>query len=88
MIAFHIFSVMSDYDAPRGPCENSNAFSLYIFDVSHPRVWFMQVEVIFRFRKITSQQSMLSYVTAHLQSQVASEVIDILDPMPTESPYD
>ncbi|CAI2738605.1 unnamed protein product, partial [Dicrocoelium dendriticum] len=46
------------------------------------------VEAIFRFRKITSQSSMFSYVTAHLPSQVASEVIDILDPMPTESPYD
>ncbi|CAH8441803.1 unnamed protein product, partial [Dicrocoelium dendriticum] len=68
--------------------ENSVTFSLPSFDVSNPRVWFIQVESIFRFRKITSQSTMFSYVTAHLPTHVASEVIDILDPMPTDSPYD
>ncbi|CAH8551251.1 unnamed protein product [Dicrocoelium dendriticum] len=78
---------MSDHT----PCvftDNSVELSLPNFDISNPRVWFIQVEATFRCRKITSQSSMFSYVVSRLPVSIASEVIDILDPMPVESPYD
>ncbi|CAI2737500.1 unnamed protein product, partial [Dicrocoelium dendriticum] len=79
---------MSDHAPAINASEHYLGLVLPSFDFSNPRVWFAQVEAIFRFRKITSQSTMFSYVTAHLPSNIASEVIDILDPMPLESPYD
>ncbi|CAI2736918.1 unnamed protein product, partial [Dicrocoelium dendriticum] len=79
---------MSEHAPAINASEHSLGLVLPSFDVSNPRVWFVQVEDVFRFRKITSQSTMFSYVAAHLPSNIASEVIDILDPMPLESPYD
>lgn len=67
---------------------NSIGIKLPLFGASNPRVWFTQVEAFFRFRRISSQPTMFSYVATQLPTEIASEVIDILDPMPTESPYD
>ena len=68
--------------------ENTVSVKLPQFGVGNSRVWFTQVEAYFRFRKITSQATMFAYVATQLPSDIASEVIDILDPMPTEAPYD
>lgn len=68
--------------------ENNINLKLPVFGISNPRVWFTQVEAFFRFRKITSQPTMFSYVATQLPTDIASEVIDVLDPMPEENPYD
>ena len=67
--------------------ENSITLNLPAFGTANPRVWFTQLEAFFRYRRITSQETMFSLVTAHLPNDIASEVIDIIDPMPTEQPY-
>ncbi|CAH8539935.1 unnamed protein product, partial [Dicrocoelium dendriticum] len=59
-----------------------------LFDISNPRVWFIQAEATFRCRKITPQASMFSYVVSRSPDSIASEVIDILDHMPVEAPSD
>ncbi|CAI2737112.1 unnamed protein product [Dicrocoelium dendriticum] len=68
--------------------ENFVGFSLPAFDVNNARVWFLQLEALFRCRRITSQTSMFSYVAAHLPTHIAADVVDLLDPVPTDSPYD
>ncbi|CAH8659907.1 unnamed protein product [Dicrocoelium dendriticum] len=70
------------------PCENHISFNLPAFGASNPRVWFTQIEAYFRFRRITTQETMFSYVATQLPTDIATEVIDVLDPMPTEFPYD
>lgn len=70
------------------PVENAITVNLPPFGTANPRVWFTQVEASFRCRRITSQTTMFSYVTAILPNDIATEVIDVLDPMPTEEPYD
>lgn len=68
--------------------ENSITLNLPTFGTANPRVWFTQVEAFFRCRKIASQVTMFSCVTAILPNDIAAEVIDIIDPMPTDRPYD
>lgn len=58
------------------------------FGKINPRVWFTQIESFFRCRRITSQITMFSFVSTQLPMDVAAEVIDILDPIPTDQPYD
>lgn len=69
------------------PIENLITINLPAFGTANPRVWFTQMEAFFRYRKITSQETMFSLVTAHLPNDIATEVIDIIDPMPAEQPY-
>ena len=58
------------------------------FDAANPRVGFTQIEGMSRFRRITRQDTMFSYVQSQLPSFIAKEVIDVLDPMPSSLPYD
>lgn len=58
------------------------------FIMNNPRVWFIQLECFFKFRRITSQHTMFSHVVSQLPGNIASEVVDLLDPPPTENPYD
>lgn len=67
---------------------HSVSFKLPGYGLSNPRVWFSQVEAFFRFRRITSQATMYSYVVTQLPTDVACEVVDLLDPMPAVNPYD
>lgn len=67
--------------------ENAVHVKLPAFGVNNPRVWFIQLECYFHFRRITSQQTMFSYVVSQLPTEVAAEVIDLIDPMPASNPY-
>ena len=68
--------------------ENAIAVKLPPFGMGNPRVWFIQLEAYFRFRRITCQSTMFSYVATQLPTDIACEVIDLLDPMPKDAPYD
>lgn len=68
--------------------ENAIIIKAPIYGTSDPRVWFLQIEAFFRFRKITSQSSMFSYVVTQIPTDVAKEIADMIDPMPDDCPYD
>ena len=51
-------------------------------------VWFSQLNALFSAKKITSQTSKYAYVVEKLPTDVAAEVIDLLDHMPEDKPYD
>ncbi|KER19339.1 hypothetical protein T265_11851 [Opisthorchis viverrini] len=53
--------------------ENAVHAKLSAYEISNPRVWFIQLECYFRFRRITSQQTMFSYVVSQLPTEVAAE---------------
>lgn len=78
----------TDESNSTSPSENAVGLPCPPFDIANPRVWFTQMEAVFRCRHITRQDSMFSHVVANLPTHVATEVIDIIDPMPAESPYD
>ena len=67
--------------------ENSISLKAPTYGTSNPRVWFIQLENYFRCRKITSQLTMFSYVATQLPTDIASEVIDLLDTPPAHEPY-
>ncbi len=51
-------------------------------------VWFSQLNALFSAKKITSQTSKYAYVVEKLPTDVAAEVVDLLDHMPEDKPYD
>ena len=67
--------------------ENSVSLRLPEFSCSNPRVWFVQLEIYFRNRRITTQLSKFEHLSMLLPERVASEVIDILEKPPADDPY-
>ena len=51
-------------------------------------VWLSQLNALFSAKKITSQTSKYAYVVEKLPTDVAAEVVDLLDHMPEDKPYD
>lgn len=51
-------------------------------------VWFSQLNALFSAKKVTSQVSRYAYVVEKLPTDVAAEVVDLLDQMPEDKPYD
>ena len=70
------------------PGDNTLSIKPPSFGKTNPRVWFIQVESFFRCRRITSQVTMFSFVSTQLPMDIAAEVVDILDPIPADQPYD
>ena len=80
---------MSDDSYDSKPLVYASApLRLNLFNVNNPRVWFHQVESVFNTRRITSQRDRFSYVVEALPDSVASEVLDVLDNVPPENPYE
>uniref|UniRef100_A0A5K3FVX9 DUF7041 domain-containing protein n=1 Tax=Mesocestoides corti TaxID=53468 RepID=A0A5K3FVX9_MESCO len=78
---------MSDPTAARSPMENVISVSFPPYN-SNARVWFLQIEAQFRNLKVTSQSSKYLHVVPLLPTEVATEVIDLIETMPPEEPYD
>ena len=57
------------------------------FCCSNPRLWFGQVEAIFRTNRIRSQSLMYSYVVQSIPTEVAEEVCDLIHEIPAHDPY-
>lgn len=50
--------------------------------------WFSQIQAMFDAKRMTSQYTKYAYVVETLPCDVATEVIDVLEYMPEEKPYD
>lgn len=68
--------------------DNILSIKLPSYGVHNPRLWFAQVESIFDFRRIKSQQTKYSCIVAHLPSEVAVEIADLIYDRPPLNPYD
>ena len=51
-------------------------------------VWLSQLNALFNAKRITSQTAKYAYVVEKLSTDVAAEVVDLLDQMPEEKPYE
>lgn len=78
---------MGDSAAATGS-ENITALQLPPYCLRNPRVWFHQIEAVFVTRHITSQSTKFLYVIQSLPGDVAAEVEDLLENIPSENPYD
>lgn len=72
----------ADGSANRVFCETPS------FWVVQPRVWFIQVEACFRFRKITCQSTAFPFVVTRSSRVIVSKVTDLIYAMPAESLMD
>ncbi|BHF63739.1 hypothetical protein SprV_0200673300 [Sparganum proliferum] len=63
------------------------SFKLPPFTLSSPRVWFRQIKAVFSTSRITSERTRYSYMVQILPFDVAVDVDDPLDPIPTNDPY-
>ena len=66
---------------------NSVSLRLPEFSTSIPRVWFVQLEIYFRNRRITTSLAKYELLSMLLPDRVASEVLDILENPPADDPY-
>lgn len=62
--------------------------TLPIFSVTNPRIWLMQVELAFDCHNITCQRTKFLNVVAQLPTDIASEVADLINPIPETDPFD
>ena len=58
------------------------------FWVSNPRAWFLHLESAFALKGITRQLVKYQHVVSALPQAVTEEVLDILENIPSEAPYD
>lgn len=57
------------------------------YSMRDPKLWFIQIESIFEFRRIKSQNQMYHCIVAHLPTEVAAEIRDIICNKPESEPY-
>ncbi|CAE1299721.1 unnamed protein product [Acanthosepion pharaonis] len=62
--------------------------NLPVFNTMNVHVWFSQLSAIFQAKRIQSQSARFAYVVEKLPPDIASEVTDLLDNVPTENPFD
>lgn len=62
--------------------------NLPVFDTINVNVWFAQLEAIFQAKHIHSQMACYVYVVEKLPPEIASDVLDLLDTVPTNNPFD
>lgn len=58
------------------------------FDSRNIRVWLLQVEAHFQSRRITSQNTKFFTLVSALPTGIVEQLLDVIDPMPTNNPYD
>lgn len=67
---------------------SSVAFQCPAFWVSNPRAWFLHLESIFALRGIRLQLTKYHHVISALPQAVTEEIIDLLENIPEDRPYD
>ena len=53
-----------------------------------PRAWFIQLDILFECKRITSQRTKFSNVVHQLPADMVTDLIDVIDPIPAVNPYD
>lgn len=76
----------SDCKVDADYCDNS-VNKLPRYGVSNPRIWFRQLEAYFELRNMRAQRKMFLFVITQLPTEIACEVSDLIDDIPTETPY-
>ena len=66
---------------------NAVALKLPTFWSKQPRTWFAQAESQFAIRNIKTQETKFHYVVASLDQDTATRVLDILEDIPSDDPY-
>ena len=61
--------------------------SIPSYNPSNIPVWLSQLNALFSVKKITSQTLKYAYGVEKLLTDVAAEVVDLLDHMPKDKPY-
>jgi hypothetical protein len=67
--------------------ENSISLRLPEFSASNPRVWFVQLELYFRNKRISSENTKFEHLSMLLPDRIATEVVDIMEAPPEENAY-
>lgn len=57
------------------------------FCTDAPRVWFTQMEAHFALAGITTERDKFNRIIATIDTTVCKEVSDVIDPVPTDTPY-
>ena len=78
---------MADSKTDLETTANSVSLRLPEFSTTNPRVWFVQLEIYFRNRRITTSLAKYEQLSMLLPDRVASEVLDILENPPAVDPY-
>jgi len=73
-------------DGPRQPLQPRD-IKLPPFWPARPRAWFTYVEGRFRLRGIYDQQTMFDHVLGALPPEMVGQILDIVDQVPEENPY-
>ena len=60
----------------------------YLHTVREPRAWFIQLDILFECKRITSQRTKFSNVVHQLPADMVTDLIDVIDPIPAVNPYD
>ena len=68
--------------------ENMVHLTLPPYCPREPRAWFLQLDVLFECRRITSQRTMFSTVVQNLPSDLIVDLADVIRPIPAVNPYD
>lgn len=80
---------MSDSDKPSDiPDTNIVYIDLPPYCANEPRAWFIQLDVLFECRGITSQRTKFGNVVRQLPPSMVVDLVDILSPIPAVNPYD
>ena len=78
---------MCDKGEPDAPQANTVSLRLPEFSTSNPHLWFLQLELYFRSKRITADASRFEHLCMLLPEKVGIEVMDILAQPPQEDSY-
>ena len=78
---------MSNLD-PAGDALSTNAvyIPLPAYSPRDPRAWFVQVDILFECKRITSQRTKFSQVVSQLPLEIVTDLLDVIDPVPAVAP--
>ncbi|XP_063975801.1 uncharacterized protein LOC135161807 [Diachasmimorpha longicaudata] len=57
------------------------------FSVDSPRIWFTQMEANFAIAGIVTERDKFNRIVASIDTNICKEVSDVIDPIPTDTPY-
>ncbi|CAE1312480.1 unnamed protein product [Acanthosepion pharaonis] len=58
------------------------------FNTTNTKSWFVQIQTLFDAKRITSQRTRYCYLVEKLQADIVEEVMDLLENVPDDNPYD
>ncbi|CAE1282836.1 unnamed protein product [Acanthosepion pharaonis] len=58
------------------------------FNTTNTKSWFVQIQALFDAKRITSQRTRYCYLVEKLPADIVEEVMDLLENVPDDNPYD